>query len=424
MKLIKQKLGKVSITVEKDYWSDQRSYDRLVIVEVANVGCFLSRKFVPEGIQYTDREYWIKFGNGEGGGGGSDIEVVTDFGDSIVRVICQKTVTDRFNSTDNSIAAAINTAKDYTNTSLEGIYDRITNVEDDLSRNIRNNAGEIEQLWQFANSTQPVVADNNRAVIKHAQEISDIQTDIDKLRQVDTAFNESMANLTTQVESWSTKIDKAYSGYTGGKVLYIGGVMTRANNGLVINALRTRLNKTEGTNFFRVVVDNLTGGILKDYADGTTHLPDGFPEISKYDTVVIQIDTFDETVGTTSDFPATGNVEGLYANTVYGQYMYFVDKLRSLKKNVSIIFVAAPDIAHTDEEAGYKPYAIKEVAKLSGSMYVNCFNFRYGSTWTSSIDVDGSPKVVLGDTSIFSLVLFQYWGTSIANKILLCNYIP
>lgn len=297
MKPIKRKLGKVSITVEKDYWSDQRSYDRLVVVEVANVGCFLSRKFVPEGIQYTDREYWIKFGNVYGGGGGDTIEVVTDFGNSI-------------------------------------------------------------------------------------------------------------------------------SGYTGGKVLYIGGVMTRAHNGMVINALKTRLNKTEGTNFFRVVVDNLTGGILKDYADGTTHFPDGFPEISKYDTIIIQIDTFEETVGTASDFPATGNVEGLYANTVYGQYMYFVDKLRSLKKNVSIVFVAAPDIAHTDEEAGYKPYAIKEVAKLSGAMYVNCFNFRYGSTWTSTIEVDGTPKVVLGDTSVFSLALFSYWGHSIANKILLCNYIP
>ena len=424
MKLIKRKLGKVSITVEKDYWSDQRSYDRLVVVEVANVGCFLSRKFVPEGIQYTDREYWIKFGNVYGGGGGGTIEVVTDFGNSITRVICQKTITDRFNDTDNNIEAAVNTAKGYTDTSLEGIYDRIENVENDLGRSIRNNAGEIQQLWQFADSTQPVVADNNRAILNHTQQISDLQTDIDKLRQVDTGLNNSISNLTTQVESWSNKIDKAYSGYTGGKVLYIGGVMTRAHNGMVINAIKTRLNKTEGTNFFRVVVDNLTGGILKDYVDGTTHLPDGFPEISKYDTVIVQIDTFEETVGTASDFPATGNVEGLYANTVYGQYMYFVDKLRSLKKNVSIVFVAAPDIAHTDEEAGYKPYAIKEIAKLSGSMYVNCFNFRYGSTWTSSIEVDGTPKVVLGDTSVFSLALFSYWGHSIANKVLLCNHIP
>ena len=152
MNLIKQKLGKVSITVEKDYWSDQRSYDRLVIVEVANVGCFLSRKFVPVGIQYTDREYWIKFGyNTGGGGGGSDIEVVTDFGDSIVKVICQKTITDKVTEIENNFGNYY--TKQIQDQSTDGIYNRIDQVEETLGYEIRTNKRNIESLQQFQNVT-------------------------------------------------------------------------------------------------------------------------------------------------------------------------------------------------------------------------------------------------------------------------------
>lgn len=61
MKVNKQNLGKVSITVEQDYWSEDKSYPKLTIVEVNNVACYLSRKFVPAGIEYSNREYWIRF---------------------------------------------------------------------------------------------------------------------------------------------------------------------------------------------------------------------------------------------------------------------------------------------------------------------------------------------------------------------------
>lgn len=63
MKLRKQNLGKVAITVEKDYWQNTTAYDRLTIVEVDKVGCFISRKPVPTGVNYTDRNYWIKLSN-------------------------------------------------------------------------------------------------------------------------------------------------------------------------------------------------------------------------------------------------------------------------------------------------------------------------------------------------------------------------
>lgn len=62
MKLQKQNLGKVSITVEQDYWDVNKDYDRLVVVErQGEYGSYLSRKPVPAGILLTNREYWIKF---------------------------------------------------------------------------------------------------------------------------------------------------------------------------------------------------------------------------------------------------------------------------------------------------------------------------------------------------------------------------
>lgn len=62
MESIKENLGKVAITVEKDYWSIDRAYDRLVIVEVKGAyKTYISRKPVPAGTMLNDREYWIPF---------------------------------------------------------------------------------------------------------------------------------------------------------------------------------------------------------------------------------------------------------------------------------------------------------------------------------------------------------------------------
>lgn len=62
MKLQTECLGKVSITVEEDYWNIEKSYDKLTVVEVeGSFATYLSRKDVPAGIYITDREYWIPF---------------------------------------------------------------------------------------------------------------------------------------------------------------------------------------------------------------------------------------------------------------------------------------------------------------------------------------------------------------------------
>ena len=62
MELQTDNLGKVSVTIEKDYWDINKDYDKLTIVQVQNkYKTYISRKPVPAGAVLTDREYWIPF---------------------------------------------------------------------------------------------------------------------------------------------------------------------------------------------------------------------------------------------------------------------------------------------------------------------------------------------------------------------------
>lgn len=64
MDCIKEELGKVGITIEKNYWDINKAYDRLVIVEVKGQrACYISRKPVPIGVPITDRNFWVCFSN-------------------------------------------------------------------------------------------------------------------------------------------------------------------------------------------------------------------------------------------------------------------------------------------------------------------------------------------------------------------------
>ena len=58
-----ENLGKVSPTVEKDYWSKDKDYDRLVIVQesASSFKTYISRKPVQAGIELSNRNYWIPF---------------------------------------------------------------------------------------------------------------------------------------------------------------------------------------------------------------------------------------------------------------------------------------------------------------------------------------------------------------------------
>lgn len=62
MESVIEKLGKVSVTVEKDYHSSEKEYNKLTVVEEQGAfKTYISRKPVPVGIELTNREYWIPF---------------------------------------------------------------------------------------------------------------------------------------------------------------------------------------------------------------------------------------------------------------------------------------------------------------------------------------------------------------------------
>ena len=62
MESVIKKLGKTSVTVEKDYHSSKKEYNKLTIVEEKGTfKTYLSRKPVPIGTELTNREYWIPF---------------------------------------------------------------------------------------------------------------------------------------------------------------------------------------------------------------------------------------------------------------------------------------------------------------------------------------------------------------------------
>ena len=62
MESIIKKLGKASVTVEKDYHNSEKEYNKLTIVEEQGAfKTYISRKPVPVGIELANREYWIPF---------------------------------------------------------------------------------------------------------------------------------------------------------------------------------------------------------------------------------------------------------------------------------------------------------------------------------------------------------------------------
>lgn len=54
-----ENLGKVAMTVEKEFYSPDKCYDKLTLVQDKNLGTYISRKPVPANKELTDRNYWI-----------------------------------------------------------------------------------------------------------------------------------------------------------------------------------------------------------------------------------------------------------------------------------------------------------------------------------------------------------------------------
>lgn len=99
------KLGKVAITVDKNYWTITKDYDRLVMVKRQSTGVvYISRKPVPAGIEITNRDYWLSFNIG-GADSTTVVNLVQEFGDDIEVAISQKVITEKIEEIEAAIAS-------------------------------------------------------------------------------------------------------------------------------------------------------------------------------------------------------------------------------------------------------------------------------------------------------------------------------
>lgn len=99
----KQILGKVAITIEEDYWSRFKYYDKLVIVEKENSGLYISRKPVPPLVDITNRHYWIPFNIIRSESQESDVTIVQVTGNNPDVVMSQAAVTEQINRLEQLI---------------------------------------------------------------------------------------------------------------------------------------------------------------------------------------------------------------------------------------------------------------------------------------------------------------------------------
>ena len=99
------KLGKVAITVDKNYWAITKDYDRLVMVKRQSTGViYISRKPVPAGIEITNRDYWLSFNIG-GADSTTVVNLVQEFGGDPEVAISQKVITEKIEEIEAAIAS-------------------------------------------------------------------------------------------------------------------------------------------------------------------------------------------------------------------------------------------------------------------------------------------------------------------------------
>lgn len=182
-------LGKVAITVEKDYWDINKDYDKLTVVEKEGIfGTFISRKPVPAGTELTDRNYWIPFSSVKE-------EIVIDYNnfkneygttlndhtESLENIVSRLNILEENKDLINELIEASNTVIEDANTAIENANTALNNVERYENRlsiverdskisenNITNNRSKISTLESRTQGLQTIV--NN-----HSNKINDIE---------------------------------------------------------------------------------------------------------------------------------------------------------------------------------------------------------------------------------------------------------
>lgn len=398
MKLVKQDLGKVAITVEKNYWNAIRAYDRLVIVEVMGVGCYISRKPVPAGIQYDNRDYWIKIGINSGGG--SSVNVVTEFGNSVELAIAQKTISDRFNGIDNQVASVLESIATILNTNLP---------------NINNALDSLDESITITNENLSMLQDDINDHLSKIRRIgNDLNTAVDTIDLVKGQYNELNNSLVQLSNNFISLSSACWQSRIRTKpVLYLGNRVTeQADDTLMMSKLDIELGiQTSGI----VIKENfLTSSRLRYIIDNPDDFGDGL-DLWLQDIIIVQLGSDTETIGS-FDGTAVLDIDNPndYPNTFCGNMSYFLDKLnikaREENDTKPTVFIVVPPKHNNDAMIE----ALLDMAKYIDFVLVNPFTSRYDNPCTKNITIEGEVKIVLQYEYI------EYWADYVS-RVVKCN---
>lgn len=191
------KLGKVAVTVEESYWSNDKDYNKLTIVEApkGEYKTYISRKPVPAGTVLTNRKYWIPFSS-------LKEEIVLDF-NTFVNLWTEnlRETNERLDSRIDEEVSTLNTRID---TEVNTLNTRITSERRQvdatttiLSKRIDSNDADIRQLYDAVAS---VVAGG----------VALLQTFGNR-----TDFGISQKVLTERFDNIQDQIDKIHPGTLG-----------------------------------------------------------------------------------------------------------------------------------------------------------------------------------------------------------------
>ena len=229
MEIQKEKLGKVSITVEKDYWDIKKVYKKLTIVERQSTGTtYLSRKPVPAGTSISNRKYWIKFSKW------SDIpyEITQEFGDSNELVISQRVITKKIDDLQDQI---------------NNLHPGVIGVEITANPNL---------IYDDHSSNVTITAKMNNNSIADKIEIKIGDTIIGSENNVSELVITQILNGTTTIKAYAVQSGFDYDAstkVTGTKPYYIGSG-TEYNN-IVNNSCKQSI-KASPSGTYNVTINN------------------------------------------------------------------------------------------------------------------------------------------------------------------------
>ena len=394
MKLVKEYLGKVSITVEKDYWTSDKSYDRLVIVEVLNVGCYISRKAVPRGAQYDNREYWIRLSKNivlPPSPEPTEFPIVTEFGDSVDVTIAQKTITDKF----TEVNTAINNNQTAIEIGFENIDHRLERIVDESIAGLNNSLDALDTQLTLTNENIAMIQED---ILDHLSKIRRIRTDLSDVSDTVSLLRGQVGEMNTSLVGLSNSLtaiskDVWQSEVRHKPIYYIGDRITeQADDSLFISTLNDEIGVQDTGVMVRE--DFLSSNYIRYIVDHPEEFGDEL-EVWLSDIIIIQLGSTSETIGT---FDGTAQLDlddpTDYPDTFCGNMSYVIDKLNIAGREENVrptIFIVAPPRRNNESIKE----ALVNIQQYTNFILVDPFNPRYDAVITKNITIEGDTKLVL-----------------------------